>query len=217
MNQHNFKVFEDDRMFQPWGLLHPKNATDDFRKSILEKYKPKKYQISPEIEIWFDGRFNRICTNIPGFFLQTISSSEFGEIQKRLFVSINGRRVQFSKENNASLESPVCVPPVKEDGKWAWKIEEIGAPLNFHTGFEDDRRGVRRPMEERRQCLTNASKFASRADQDRAISLVKAAFRIFGDIFGADATYGREAQNEHMAKFSDDLIKKINEGKYADL
>lgn len=128
MNQHNFKVFEDDRMFQPWGLLHPKNATDDLRKSILEKYEPKKYQIDPEIEIWFDGRFRRVCTSRPDFFLQTVSSSDFGNIQSRLLVSISGRRVQFSRKDNQPLRSPVCVPPKKDDGNGLGRLRRLGHP-----------------------------------------------------------------------------------------
>lgn len=214
--QHNYRIFEDDRRYQPWGLLHPKNATDELRQKILDNYNPKKYRLNDGLEYWFDGRLNRICTSDPIFYVQTVAYSDFGELQKRLFVSINGRRVQFSRKQNETLMSPVCVPPVKKDGKWVWEIEEIGSPLHFHTGFEDDRRGMKRPYSERRQCLTNASKFAKREDQDKAVDLVKAAFSTFGNIFGSAPTFGREKPGESAVEFSKELEEKILRGDYVD-
>ncbi|MEP0247060.1 MAG: hypothetical protein ABJD83_03785 [Roseobacter sp.] len=217
MNQQNYKAFEDERLYQPWGPLHPQNATTDLRKKILADYHPTKYHLKDGMEYWFDGRFNRICTDDSGFYLQTIASSDFGNVQKRLYVSINGRRIQLSRKNNETLISPVSVPPLKKAGKWAWKIEEIGSPLYFHTGFEDDRRKTKRPIDERRQCITNASKFSNRADQDKNLELVKAAFSTFGNIFGVDAAFGREQPGENIVEFSEELSEEIKRGVHVEI
>lgn len=187
------------------------------RKNILAEYDPRKYCLGNGLEYWFDGRYNRIRTSDQGFFLQIVKSSDFGDIQKRLFVSINGRRVQFSRKNNETLVSPICVPPAKKNGKWVWEIEEIGAPLNFNTVFEDGRRGTQRPINERRQCLTNASRFATSEDQNKAIDLVKAAFSTFGNIFGADPTFGREQPGHSTVEFSRELGEQVRRGSHLDL
>lgn len=217
MKNSCYKTFNDERRFRPAGLLHPSRISDRIREEILSKVERRKYKLNNEIEIFFDGESDRVRTNIPDVYLQIFRSSNFGDIEKRIFVSIAGRRVQFSRRNNKTLQ-----PSEKKMGEGGvseviWKIEEIGSPLNVFTGHEDERRGLFRPKEERRQCLTNGCSFKTQQDLDLAIDLVSGSFALIGDIFSADAAYGRDSGANHRAVFSKELIKEIQDGDYADI
>ena len=91
-----------------------------------------------------------------------------------------------------------------------WIFEQIGAPLKFITTFVDQRMGISRPAEERKQILTNASKFKSRRDQEISIELVTGAFKRYGGFFGSDAIFARETPG--AVEFSKELQESILNG-----
>ena len=200
----SYRYFDDDRHYQPVGSY----GTEQNPKYLKYRdIKPNTYKLNDEIDFWFDGETNRVKTSRDDLFIQRFVMTDFGETQRRLVVNINGSKIQFSRANNSSLD---LSPPKDTEGRTVWIFEQIGAPLKFITTFVDQRMGISRPAEERKQILTNASKFKSRRDQEISIELVTGAFKRYGGFFGSDAIFARETPG--AVEFSKELQESILNG-----
>jgi hypothetical protein len=173
--------------------------------------KANRYHLKDGEPFWFDSQRTRVVTSDPQLYLQTLQRSDTGTLVRRLILNIAGRKIQLSKSNGESLD--VKLP--KSDGFEAvWRIEEIGSPLHYFTGHDDVRAGIKRPFDERYQILTNASGFESLEQQTRGLDFITSVLEKYANIFSDGPAGGRDLPA--VVKFSDELIKRIEDGDLID-
>jgi hypothetical protein len=139
-----------------------------------------RYTLSSGGEFWYDPQRDCIVSDDDDLYIQTILRTDFGNFTKRILLSIDGLKIQFSKLNGASFDVTL---PKSSDGTPIWTIEDIGCPLYFYTGHDDVRAGLKRPREERYQILSNASKFTTKSQQDRGVAFVIETLTRYGNSF----------------------------------
>ncbi|WP_274836933.1 hypothetical protein [Phaeobacter gallaeciensis] len=166
------------------------------------------YDLPSGGRFWFDPTRQAIVSSDDGMFFQIILRSDFGEIIKRILLNIDGLKIQFSEEGGRGFQATL---PKNSDGISIWKIGDIGTPLLFYTGHDDERAGKSRPAEERFQILSNTCKFSSREQQDRAIEFVSEALSKFGNSFFS-AVSGNE--KPAIVEFSDTVRNNLERGTY---
>ncbi|QBY01334.1 hypothetical protein E2K80_11855 [Rhodophyticola sp. CCM32] len=194
----NYRYFDDHRYYESPGS-HTKHI----------QYDPKlvkRYPMSSGGEFWADADTSRIATSDPNLYIQLVHMTAGGTPRYFMYVFIDGLRIQFSLKDG----EPYGFMPRTEGKKTIWNIEDIGFPLRFCTNISDRIHNVDRPYEERYQILTNASKFKSREQQDRACNFVQEALSKYDSPSLNRQLYGHET--EAIVIFSEDLEIKMKNG-----
>jgi len=170
-----------------------------------------RYVSANGVPFWYDAVSERVVTEDAGLFIQTVLRADLGNIQKLLILNIAGRKIQIVAKNLTLHDSSsLDTYPLKQ-----WIVEDIGLPLLYFTGFDDMRRGIRRPQSDRYRMLTNSSGFESLEQQDTGIHFVVSVLERYGNLFSSGPGGGVDIPA--TVSFSENLRNKISHGGLIDV
>ena len=191
---------------------------DDHRRysfPVVTKFKDRmtnRYKLESGPEFWFDAPTNKVLTSDPNLSLQIVEQQSFLNPKFHLLLNIDDRILQVSDETGDGF---VSVRPRNSDGTIVITIGDIGTPFGFYTGHSDEKTGIDRPMESRRQILSNAERFETVEQQVRAMGFLREVLSTYGEINDRILlSLGKETAAEVI--ISKALAQKIDNGVLVD-